>query len=834
MKKNLFKGLVMAMGVGLLTASCSDESSSIGAGMGRIIADVEVDPEVITASDHRSSRSIEDGDLPSVSDLSLKLTSEDGTYSKVWNSVDDFDSTEDFKTGRYTLEAYYGSADDAEGKGKPYFYGKQQLEVKFDRTTSVALNASMANSRVKIAYTDAFRNYMTSYSVQLLSPQGRYIDVAADDAAPVYVTDGTVKVNLTFTKPNGNTATLEAASFTAKVKTEHTVTIDVNGGDTGADAVLKVSFDDTVEAEDVEIDLSDEVLNAPAPELIAEGWSDGQEFTITEGASAPAAIKMNVFARGKIASVMLSTDSYSLRQAGWPASIDLATADDATVSVLKGLGLSARGIWGKPDISGQLDFSGVLPRLTLAAGQDQAVSTFTVEVKDCIGKLSERLSFSVIVTRGMARIVSAESMTGSNTINAVVEYNDADLASNVTFDILDIQGTGAWTPLEIVSVTPAARSTDNALYNVTLKSAKTVKESAKIRAVYRGVKSESTVAVQTPDFSVSLESDADAYATHAYLTLTSADAAVSSASLASEISAVTIGGTSLPFTVNGAQIHVSGLTPATANNVTVKIGSKTASAAVSTEAAAQLPNAGMETSSTSASGSYWKRYEFEGWGTNNYMTTNHSGSNYAYCKISGTIPTTDSRSGNAVLLRTCGWGSGNTATGSNGTSGNCRYTDPGLLHLGATRETRPAGYGQNDNKTNNCSTGPTSTDDLAPLGISFASRPSSMTFYYKYAPKNGADKGYAEITVKDAEGNVISSKTLLLPATSSYTLASLPLEYPANAAKAGNIYVKFLSSYDAEYIKRTNDNFSGPGFGNLSNGTFMGSQLYIDDIQLNY
>lgn len=37
-----------------------------------------------------------------------------------------------------------------------------------------------------------------------------------------------------------------------------------------------------------------------------------------------------------------------------------------------------------------------------------------------------------------------------------------------------------------------------------------------------------------------------------------------------------------------------------------------------------------------------------------------------------------------------------------------------------------------------------------------------------------------------------------------------------------------------EYLKRTNDNFSGPGRANLSRGTYMGSQLYIDDIELIY
>jgi hypothetical protein len=46
--------------------------------------------------------------------------------------------------------------------------------------------------------------------------------------------------------------------------------------------------------------------------------------------------------------------------------------------------------------------------------------------------------------------------------------------------------------------------------------------------------------------------------------------------------------------------------------------------------------------------------------------------------------------------------------------------------------------------------------------------------------------------------------------------------------------VKFLSTYSEDYLTKTSANLTAPSFGNLSTGTYMGSQLYLDDLSLNY
>lgn len=153
------------------------------------------------------------------------------------------------------------------------------------------------------------------------------------------------------------------------------------------------------------------------------------------------------------------------------------------------------------------------------------------------------------------------------------------------------------------------------------------------------------------------------------------------------------------------------------------------------------------------------------------------------------------------------------------------FADAGLLHLGASRTTRPAS-----------ATGHNGTLDTSDLdcGLSFDSRPSSIGFWYKYTPKNSSDQGLFEFWVKDAAGNNIASGTRSLAAASAWTQVTIPITYPWNTAKGAKIYVKFLSTNNSDFLTQSNANFSGPGFANLSNGRYLGSQLYVDDITLTY
>ena len=65
-------------------------------------------------------------------------------------------------------------------------------------------------------------------------------------------------------------------------------------------------------------------------------------------------------------------------------------------------------------------------------------------------------------------------------------------------------------------------------------------------------------------------------------------------------------------------------------------------------------------------------------------------------------------------------------------------------------------------------------------------------------------------------------------------MTKMALSYVENPGKAAQIYVEFVSSGHPDWNTRNKDWFEVPSFGNLSDGKFQGSSLFIDDIVLNY
>lgn len=828
MKKNLYLGILGSVAAAGLLTACSGDEFSMSSSMGGIKPVVGLDTEVKTAKPQgRAAATV------TVDELSLRLQSADGSVKKEWSSVSEFDNKAQFRVGTYTMEAYKGSLEE-EGFDSPYYYGSTTLEVEENKTTPVALTAKLANSMVSVTYTEAFLNYFSSYGLKIHSEGGAYIDYAAGETRAVYVRPGKVTIIADIVKQNGVSATLEAAVFTAKPQYHHTVTLDVNGGNAG-DAQLVITYDDTIEEKVEEIiDLSDELLNAPAPELIVDGFEPATIYSVVSGMKSTLSPKFKVIARGGISSVVMTTESKTLAEQGWVSEIDLANSSAAEQGTLQSLGLKAMGLFGNVDKMAVVDLSGVMEHLLYRENGNNNTK-ITITVKDKNGKVTEPVSLNIAVEPIELTITEPSPLYyDDETLEFILSYNGDNVAENVKFSYLNERGTYSTT--ELVSATPMSRTANN--YNITVKIPADLNP-VKLVAECMGFKSE-LLSVDRVESKYKLAvNNNDAYAKHVFMqVLDSEGQAVSSPADATiEIST---GGeyNKVNFTSDGNYVKVAGLEPSTEYKARV-VADNLPSPAVTftTEAIGSIPDSNMDAWGVSESESNWKR-EYVGssegnpWGTANALTTSQGG-NYAYVRISGTTAT-EGRSGNCALLRTIGWGSGNTATGSKGTSGICKYTDAGLLHLGAGRSVRPAGYGENDNKSNKTSTGPVSTDDLD-CGMVFESRPSSLGFWYKYSPKNSADKGYAEIWVKDAAGNIISKKTMNLESASDWTKASLPLEYAKGCNKGAKIYVKFLSSYDMEYIKRTDANFSGPGFtGNLGKGTFMGSQLWIDDISLEF
>ena len=784
-------------------SSCSDDYNPGGSSSGKIAPQLDLDANAITS---RSTTAGRDADPVSVNDLKLRLSSTDGSFVKEWNSISDFDNNELFKVGTYTLEAIYGDAAD-EGFEKPYYYGATQLSVKENKVTPVSINATLANSMVSITTTEAFRSYFTNYSFQAHAEGGDYINYISTETRPGYLRSGKVTVTADVTKPNGVSATLEAAVFTAEPRHHYTVTVDVNNGQAG-DAQLVITYDDMLDIEDVYIDLSDDILSAPAPEILAQGFDNQVPVEIIEGASGEISPLFFINAEGGIKSVTLTTQSTSLAELGWYSEIDLATATAAQQSKLKSLGLDVKGLFGNIDRMAQIDFTGVLPFIKYMEGSNN-LTTFTITAKDNYNKVSDPVSFTVKVEPIVINL--SEDVTpnvGMTSMSVILNYNGSVIAKNVKIQYKNIRGT--WTDTDITKVT--ATSDNN--YLVEIDGIPANDATVTLRAV-AGEKASDEITIAKGGFTIE-SSPNDIFATRARIVPTYFEEEIESAasSVKYEISENGTDYTAVNHTLSDdGSAWISGLPAGKTLSVMATIGSKKAKVEITTETAAQLPNSDLEGWWREHGGSNWDFYYAyaEGtpqvWDTMNEETTSSVGVGAAYTTTSGTKPATGVN-GQCAVVRTVGWGAGNTAGGKWSVVNN---VTAGQLYLGKFK----------------------SVGQAPDYGYGFNSRPSELTFQAKYEAAKSDDFGSAEVRVLDASGNILASNSVNIGTDkSAWTEISLPLSYSANAAKASTIVVIFKSTAHSSGASKSY--LKLPAFAANAKTESVGGQLYIDDIKLNY
>jgi hypothetical protein len=813
----------------LLLAGCSDSVQPYAEGFGTISPTVSLDASVVTSKQAARSRAAL-ADI-SVEDLKLTLTAALTGAVSEFQGVSNFPTNQKWSVGDYTLVASYGDVTD-EGFEKPALSGSTTFTVEDGETSDVSLTASMQNTMVTVKYSDAFKNYMTSYSAVLHSSGGDYIDYADDETRPAYLRPGEVALNVTFTKPSGVSATIEAARFTAEAKHSYTVTIDLSN-ETGTPK-LAVVFDELVEQEDVTIDISDLLLSTPAPTVTTSGFTSGETLSVVEGSTVSNPAIFNIMAKGLISSATLTTSSTSLISQGWPAEIDLANCTAAQQATLTSLGLKAAGLFRNPDMMAQLDLSNVLSKISPVDNDANGnVSTFTLEVKDKNSKVSDHVSFSVAIEQLTLALSYSGAYTGEDTIDLTCTSNGNNLADNVKVQYLN--DFGGWSDAEIVSVTAQSRSRATTASTYTIKiNTPSVNRTLEFRAIY-GSKTTETVEVKVTSFEAAIASN-NVYAKHALLTVNTPDDNNSSAaSIASKCKVYlsTDNGSTYAIATSSTDgsnyITVSGLNAETTYLARVEVnGIKSNRASFTTEATPQLPNSGMESWYTEQPFSQYQLLYYAGssssdcaWGTMNNLTTSTGGSGNSvtsyggtsYRATSGTKSTTDAKTGSyAALIRTVGWGSKNTAAGT--AVGTCSNITAGELYLGS--------YNSSTSSPN--------------YGYAFAARPSALKFNYKYSVvKSGnGDYGVAEIKILDASGNVVASNSVKIAEQSSYASLTVPLTYAANSAKCATIQVNFKSSGNSAALTKSSTYMTFPALANYTDGEYVGSQLYVDDIELVY
>lgn len=796
MKKFKLSGIGVSAAALLLLAGC-DESMYEGSGTGTISPAVTYDSTIVGARAVGSRAEFSD---LTVNDLTLSLTKADGSFSAEF-AYGDFPQDQQFSVGKYTLTASYGNPA-TEGFEAPAVYGSAELSVSEGKATQVELTAKPSKAMVGVKFADDLLDYMTEVSADVRT-LANTIDYSTDETRYVYTQPGRVAVDVTFTKPNGKTGTLEAISFDAEAQHRYNITISLGGDGAGSVEGITVAYDDAVEQQEVNLDISDEVLTIPAPEITLTGAENGEVLSAIEGSQLDSNPQMKINAKGGIRSAMLTTTG-AFTSKGWPAQIDLATASASQLSSLEAMGLKGATTFRNGSKIALVDFTGVAKYIDPTA-DGAAPNMFTLVVTDANGKTSEPVGFGIKVDKLTLNLLAIDNVrySGDGQVDVEMEYNGSSPIEEIV-TVRYRNTNGIWNNASIAGATVVSRAMST--YRVTVN----IPDNAKLPLTLKAkAGSSETGEIVIPEGPYVAVADNDVYATHLWATVTLDGAAVTDG-LTFEVSTDGVNFAQAAGSKDGIAYHVTGgLKAATTYYVRAKVGEYlTNKVKITTEAATQLENADMEQWSTANvdCGAYGMTNYIPAspWATLNELTSSEPNALDGRSIHVATVAATDAHSGQAAAIRTVGW----KASGGTPYNKQPENHTAGELYLG-------------------------SYSGGANYGIEFGSRPSALKFWYKFSEFNGGDRGLAEIEVLDASGNVIARSSGTYGNTGSYQQAVINITYSRGCGKAASLRVKFRSS-DKESVSANDVAKLSTGLFTNHNQHATGATFYVDDIELVY
>ena len=803
----------------LLITACSQEEVQDSLEQGKIRIEVVPDGKL-------TQTRATDIAIPDSKEFGVNIVSSTGETIVRVDNLHEFEPVS-VPVGIYTVHAYYGDAD-AEGFDALSFAGSNQVSVKRKEESTASVDCSINKALVAITYTDAFKKYFSDYSAYVSTSKGGKVVYADNEVRSSYFVPGNLGIFLEVTKEgSSNRVTLNPKNFVAEAHHEYRLTMDVDA----STATLRVVFNSQpAHEENVEINVSDEALNAPAPAFKAHGFVAGNVMEYVEGMP-PANDNGNKYsvylnAQGKIEKVMLTAVSPWWTAQQYPAEQNLVELNKTYWNGMELVGLSDRR-----DKIASVDFTSMLKNLACQNREAEFEEhTFTFTATDRLTKVGEPM------------VVKVKTL---NDCLAVAKVSDPHIGDTQLTIALTMNGVS----LEnLASVMKFAYKNDKAFFStVAAKDVKVEKGDAPNRwnvtltlpALSAGtldVKATSparneqmlTYEIKSEILLSQPNGTADVWARMADVQLKPVGTAVSAIS-SDKVSFQCLKGdewtaVSHVYESSGDRYTLTGLDANTRYEVRalyLQDGKSYYSQAVSftTEKEVQVADNSFEDWEMKPRISdYWEYYFFNsGWDTMNGLTTSEGGNSLIprnrcrYNANSGTIPSEgDAKTGTkAALIRAVGWGSGNSAVGT----ANAKYGTVGELYLGHyDSSSKKAVYD----------------------GAAFESRPLSMSFWYKYRPGNGGDQLWAEVQVLHKENGQVTvlgeGSARRGDAVDEWSELSVPVTYKDKSKKATHIVIKFKSG-----DKSDNPSFiEVPPFANLSNGEYVGSKFWVDDVMLNY
>lgn len=817
-----------------LSACRSDERTPSGGGY--LAVRVAADNEVVSAT----SRAEGDG-IPDVGDFSLSIAKENGELVSKWDKFSDYDAEATVvPVGTYTVSASYGDAT-TEGFDGLSYAGSTTANVAEGETTDVTIDCTINKARVSISYTDAFKSYFTSYSAYVSSSRGNKIDYTADETRAAYFTPGNLDVYLNVARPGvSGSVALKVKTLAAEVKHEYRLTMDVDAGT----STLNIIFNDDPEStQNVEFNISDAALNAPAPTIVAHGFTSGEAMEVVEGGSVEGILQAYLNAPSGLASCELVTSSAALKAQGWPEKVDLMALSAEDQQKLTELGLVMKGLGSTHDKIATVEFQNVVPYL-YCTGDGNEEHSFTLTATDVYGKTTETPLVLNVTSRnnGFAVTLPESVPYGSNTMSFTMNL-EGD-ASKVKFYY------SAYGADQLFTEDNVFISSDGITHTVTLTYPDPLidtESDVKFKAEYGSKTIEKAFKVEDPELTLSLKNgDADVWATKAYVKVEASAKSRASRTISSSTVEIQYkDGEVWKVWPNQSYDSEKGLflltgmgegaTDTNGVSYTLRAAYKRGGEVVTysgelpitTEAKTQIPNSGFDDWYTEKKKyllSDWIVYypylqgeEGHWWSTNNDRAQAWTVYPVQVTTCPAVIYTYDTRTGEgkAAEIHTSGSGGEYASTS---TSMYPESAFAGSIFIGS--------YSWSDKSEHKS------------LGHSFNTRPLGLSFWYKYKPyKTDAFKVLVE--VKSGE-TVIAAGEYVPEAYSSedleYQQHTISLEYTNSLLKATSISVQFLSTNKTSFTEndlQKNGTLTLTDCADSWNAHF-GSFLKIDDVELIY
>ena len=826
--KKICYGLLSFLFIGLASCTKEDTRSSLE---GRIDVRVSTDWSLADA-ESRASEEV----APEINDFALAIESADGKVSNSWDSFGKFQPVS-VPVGTYLVTASYGDAN-AEGFDALSYLGSTTVEVGKDETAEASVTCTINKARVILSYTDDFKSYFSSYSAYVSSSKGNKITYADDETRGAYFVPGNLELFLEVTRQGvSQKVTLNPKNFTAEVKHEYRLTMDVDA----STASLKIVFNDNPSSEqNVDINISDQALNAPAPEFAAYGFTSGNAIEVMEGSTVSDKLEAYLNASSGLAKCELITVSEALKAQGWPESVDLMNLTTEQSQKLTELGLSTKGLGANHDKIALVDFKNVLPYLYCTSdGND--VHTFTLRATDVLTKVSEDLVLKVTTRNNGFAVALPEYVSyGSTTMTADLTL-EGDPAL-IKFYYIYLGAPQEFTA-ENINIQPG---TEENKYKVTFTYPEPLVDTengVKFKAQYGAKTIERTFKVEDPELTLSLKNgDADVWATKAYLQVVASAKSRSSRTISSSTVEIQykegeewIAWPHQSYDAETGLFLLTGLgegatetegIPYTLRAV-YKRGGEVASFSqelgITTEPKAQVGNAGFEEWHTEI---FTYKITWAGTGEREWYLPWNTNENDTWWAVNSRATMLSECAAfyyEYKVFPTISWSSSNKSQGEKSIQiatiavGSAAIVDGG--------STTPHA-GEIWIGTSNDSGGHASE------GHSFASRPNSMTFWYQYESFNDNEKFYMQVVLKAADGTIVASNEIPNgeEGDPSGNTITLPFTYsPDVHKKVSSIYMVFKSSSGSVDSKKRTMEISGQ-----QQTARIGSVLRIDDIKLNY